>query len=74
MINFSKQDQQETKYSLTASRVTDTEESPPAPFRDLQDPLWVINADLFVKYNSARFVPKGLFGAMMLTKDMIFYG
>ena len=35
-------------------------------------PLWVVNADLFVEYNSAGFVPKWLSDMMMLGKDLIF--
>ena len=74
MINVSKQDDQGTKCSLTACRIEDMEETPPARFRDLQYPLWVVNADLFVEYNSAGFVPKWLFDMMMFGKDLIFYG
>ena len=36
--------------------------------------MWVLNADLFVEYDSAGFVPKWLFDVMMLGKDVIFYG
>ena len=74
MINVSKQDEQGSKFSLTASRIEDIEETPPARFRDLQYPLWVINADLFVEYDTAEFLPKWLFDVMMLGKDLIFYG
>ena len=73
VINVSKQEEQGTKYSLTACRVGHIEETPPARFRDLQYPLWVVNADLFVEYDSAGFVPKWLFDVMMLGKDLIFY-
>ena len=51
VINVSKQDEQGSKLSLTACRIEDIEETPPARFRDLQYPLWVINADLFVEYD-----------------------
>ena len=74
VINVSKQDEQGSKFSLTACRIEDIEETPPARFRDLQYPLWVINADLFVEYDTAGFVPKWLFDVMMLGKDVIFYG
>ena len=74
VINVSKQDEQGSKFSLTACRIEDIEETPPARFRDLQYPLWVINADLFVEYDTAVFVPKWLFDVMMLGKDLIFYG
>ena len=59
---------------MTACRIEDTEETPPARFRDLQYLLWVINADLFVEYDSAGFLPKWHFDEMMLGKDVIFYG
>ena len=36
--------------------------------------MWVINADLFVEYDSAGFVPKWLFDVMLLGEDVIFYG
>ena len=74
MINISKQDEQGTKYSLTARRVGDIEETPLAHFRDLNYPWWVINADLFVEYDSAAFSTKCLFHVMMLGKDLMFYG
>ena len=74
LINVSKQDEQGSKFALTACRIEDIEETPPARFRDLQYPLWVINADLFLEYDSAGFVPKWLFDVMMLGKDVIFYG
>ena len=74
MINVSKQDEQGSKFSSTACRIEDTEETPPARFLDLQYPFWVINADLFVEYDTARFVQKWLFDVMMLGKDVIFYG
>ena len=74
VINVSKQDDQGSKFSLTACRIEDIEETPQARFRDLQYPLWVINADLFVEYDTAGFVPKWLFDVMMLGKDVIFYG
>ena len=74
VINVSKQDEQTSKFSLTACRIEDIEETPPARFRDSQHPLWVINADLFVEYDSAGFVPKWLFDVMILGKDVIFYG
>ena len=74
VINVSKQDEQGSKFALTACRVEDVDKTPPARFRDLRYPLWVINADLFVEYDSAGFVPKWLFDVMMLGKDVIFYG
>ena len=74
VIHVSKQDDQGNKCTLTACRIEDIEETPPAHFRDLQYPLWVVNADLFVEYDSAGFVPKWLFDVMMLEKDLIFYG
>ena len=74
MINVSKQDNQGAKCSLTARRIGDTEETPPARFWDLEYPLWVVNADLFVEYSSAALVPTWLFDVMMLGKDLIFYG
>ena len=74
MINVSKEDEQGSKFSLTACRIEDIEETPPARFRDLQYSLWVINADLFVEYDTAGFVPKWPFDVMMLGKDLIFYG
>ena len=74
VINVSKQDEQGNKFALTACRIEDIKETPRACFRDLQYPLWVINADLFVEYDSAGFVPKWLFDVMMLGKDVIFYG
>ena len=74
VINVSKQDEQGSKFSLTACRIDNIEETPPACFRDLQYPLWVINADLFVEYDTAGFVPKWLFDVVMLGKDVLFYG
>ena len=74
VINVSKQDEQGNKCTLTACRIEDIEETPPARFRDLQYPLSVVTADPFVKYDSAGFVPKWLFDVMMLGKDVIFYG
>ena len=73
MINVSKQDEQGSKFALTACRIEDIEQTPAARFRDLQYPWWVINADLFVEYDSAKFVPKWLFNVMMLGKDVMFY-
>ena len=73
MINVSKRDEQGTKCSLTACRVVDIEETPPACFRDLRYPLWVVNTDLFVEYDSAGFVPKWSFDVMMFREDLIFY-
>ena len=72
VINVSKQDEQGSKFALTACRIGDIEETPPARFRDLQYPLWVINAEPFVEYDSAGFVPKWLFDVMMLGEDVIF--
>ena len=74
MINVSKRDHQENKCTLTACHIEDIEETPPAHFRDLQYPLWVVNADLFVEYDSAGIDPKWLFDLIMLRKDVIFYG
>ena len=74
VINVSKQDEQGSKFALTACRIEDIEETPPAHLRDLQYPLRVINADLFVEYDTAGFVPKWLFDVMMLGNDVIFYG
>ena len=74
MINVSKQDDQGNMCILSAYRIEDIEETPPARFWDLQYPMWVVNADLFVEYDSAGFVPKLLFDVMMLGKDVIFYG
>ena len=74
VINVSKQDEQGSKFALTACSVEHIQETPPGRFRDLQYPLWVITADLFVEYDSARFVPKWQFDVMMLGKDVIFYG
>ena len=67
VINVSKQDEEGSKFALTACRIEDIEET-------LQYSLWVINADLFVEYDSAGFVPKLLFDVMMLGKDVTFYG
>ena len=74
VINVSKQVGQGSNVALTACRIEDIEETAPARFRDLQYPLWVINADLFVEYDSAGLFPKWLFDVMMLGKDVIFYG
>ena len=74
VINVSKQDEQGSKFALTACRIENIEETPPARFRDLQYPLWVINADLFAENDFAGFVPKWLFDVMMLGKDVMFYG
>ena len=73
LINVAGQVEQGTKYSLTACHVGDIQEIPSACFRDLQYPLWVVNTDLFLKYDSAGFLPKWLFDLMMLGKDFIFY-
>ena len=45
-----------------------------SPFRNLEYPLWFVNADLFVEYDSSGFVPKWLFDVVMLGKDNIFNG
>ena len=74
VINHSKQDEQGSKFALTACRIEDIEETPPARFWDLQYPLSVINADLFVECDCAGFVLKWLLDVMMLGKDVIFYG
>ena len=73
VINVSKQDWQGSKFALTPCRIEDIKETPTARFWDLQYPLWVMNADVFVEYDSAGFVPKWLFDVMMLEKDVIFY-
>ena len=74
VINVSKQDNQGTACTLTACRIEDIEDTPPARFWDLQYLLWVVNAALLVEYDSAGFVPKWFFDVMMLGKDLIFYG
>ena len=74
MINVSKQDHQGIKCTLTACRIEEIEDTTAAQFWDLQYLLWVVNADLFVEYDSAGFVPKWLFDVMMLNKDLTFYG
>ena len=74
MINVSKQDDQGNKSTLTACRIKDLEEAPPARFQGLQYSLWLVNADFFVKYDYGRFVPQWLFDVMMLAKEVIFYG
>ena len=74
MINISNQDNQGNKCTSTACRIGDIEETPPGCFPDLQYPLWVVNAVLFMEYDSAGFVLKWLFDVMMLGKDVIFYG
>ena len=74
VINISKQDDQGTKCTLTACRIEDIEDTPRARFRDLHFPLWFVNADLLVDYDSAGFIPKWLFDVMMLGNDLIFYG
>ena len=70
-INVSKQDEQGCKI---ACHIEDIEETPPARFRDLQYPLWVINPDFFVEYDSAGFLPKWLFDVIMPGKHLTFYG
>ena len=75
VINVSKLDDHGTKYSVAACGIVDVEETPPARFRDLRYPLWVVNAGLFVAHDYARcIVPKWLFNVMMLGKDVMFYG
>ena len=74
VINVCKQDDQGNKCTLTACHIEDIEETAAARFRDLQYPLWVVNVDLFVEYDSAGFVPKWLFDVMVFGKDLIFYG
>ena len=75
VINVSKLEEHGTKYSVKAFRVGDIEETPPARSRDLQYPLWVVNANLFLEYDSARcIVPKCLFDVMMLGKDLMICG
>ena len=41
VVDVSKQDDQGNKCTLTACRIEDIEETPPACFRDFQCPLWV---------------------------------
>ena len=53
VISVSKHDDEGNKCTLTACRIEDIEETPPARFRDLHHPLWVVNADLFMEYDSA---------------------
>ena len=74
VIAVSKEDDQGNKCTWTACRFEDIEETPPAGFRDLQYPFRVVNADLSVEYDSARFVPTWLFDVMMLGKDVFLYG
>ena len=74
VINVFKQDDQGNKCTLTACCIGDIEETPQARYQDLQYPLWVFNADLFVEYDSVGFVPKLLFDVMMLGKDLTVYG
>ena len=74
VIDVSKQDEQGNKCTLTARRIEDIEETPPARFRDLQYPLWVVKAWVLVEFDSAGFVPKWLFDVTMLGKGVIFYG
>ena len=74
MITVSKQDDQGTKCTWTACHIGDIGDTPLARFRDLQYPLWVVNADLFVEYDSPGFLPKWSLDVMMLGKDLIFYG
>ena len=73
VINVPKQDYQGKKCTLTACRIKGIKKTPPACFRDLQYPLWVVNADPFVEYDSEGFVLQWLFDVMMLGKDVIFY-
>ena len=74
VIDVSKQDKQGNKCTLTPRRIEDMEETPPARFRDLQYPLWVVNTGILLEYDSAVFVPKWLFDVTMLGKNVIFYG
>ena len=74
MINASKEDDQGTKCSIPGCRVGNIEEKPPARFRVSQYPLWVVNTELFVEYDSAGFVPEWFFDVMMLQKDLILCG
>ena len=74
VINVSKEDDQGNKCTLTAFSIEDIGETPPAGFRDLPYPLWVVNADLFVENESAGCVPECLFHGMMLGKELISYG
>ena len=59
VINVSKQDDQGHMCTLTACCIEDIEERPPARFRNLQYPLWVVNANLFVESDSAGFFRSG---------------
>ena len=45
VINVSKQDEQGSKFALTACRIEDIEETPTARFRDLQYPLRRFHSD-----------------------------
>ena len=74
VINVSKQDDQGAQCTFIACCIEDIEVTPPARFRDLQYPFRVVNADLFIEYDSAGFRPKWLFDVMMVGKDLIFYG
>ena len=74
VIDVSKQDEQGNKCTLTARCSEDIEETPLARFHDLQYPLWVVNAEALVEYDSAGFFPKWLFDVTMLGKYVIFYG
>ena len=59
VINVSKQDQQGSKFDLMACGIEDIGETPPARFRDLQYPLWVINADLLLNMTLQDLFPSG---------------
>ena len=74
VINVSKQDNHGAKCSLIAFCIGDIEETPPARFRALHYQSWVVNADLFVEYDTAGFIPKWLSDVMMLHKNLIFCG
>ena len=56
VINVPREDDQGNKCTLTACRIEDIEETPPARFPDLQYPLWVVNTDLFLEYHPPGFV------------------
>ena len=74
VINVPQQEDQLSKCTVTACCIEDIKDTPPARFRGLQYSLWDDNADCFVEYDCAGFVPKWLFNVMMLGKDFIIYG
>ena len=73
VINISKQNNQETKCSLTTCCIGEIKKTPAARSQDVQHRLWVVNADLLAEYDSARFVPRWSLDVMILGMDVIFY-